>query len=98
MSNTLDKQKNSTQQNFTFIPNIIFDHWQKKISHSAFCILCCIIRNQPISVSSILQFTRCSRTTIIKSLKRLIEFELISIEESESCRLYTSNILGGENE
>lgn len=71
--------------NFTMIPNIIFDYWLARLSPAECKVLFVICRktfgwhkdNDVISLSQIENQTGLSRQGVIKSMKILIEHELI---------------------
>ena len=72
-------------QNYTQMPNVIFDHWQAILSPSQFSVLLCICRKtfgwhkfeDNISCKQIEAKTGLSKHTILSAIDKLIEYNLI---------------------
>lgn len=73
------------EQNYTQIPNVVFDYWMGVLSPAEFKVLCCICRKifgwhkseDKISLKQIEKMTFLSRPGIIKAINKLIEAQLV---------------------
>ena len=77
------------QEGFIPIPNKIFDKYMKELKPTEFLVLCAIIRKtwgwrkkeDKISVSQLMELTRCTNKTIISSLNELEKRKIISTKK-----------------
>lgn len=80
--------------NFTMIPNVIFDHWMKILSHLQFKILICICRKtlgwhkdkDMLSMNQIAELTNSSKDGVRECLKVLESYGLIKKTISKDSR------------
>ena len=99
------------EQNYTQIPNVIFDYWMEVLTPAEFKVLCCIARKifgwhksqDKISLKQIQKMTCLSRQGVIKAISKLIEYQLVmkissfTEDGDQAANLYTIHVhcIGG---
>ncbi|HEY2810812.1 MAG TPA: replication protein [Rhabdochlamydiaceae bacterium] len=84
--------KQSTQKNYTQMPNVIFDYWMAQLPSPQFEILLTIVRKtvgwqkleDAISIGQFKKITGLSHSTIIKGIKELLSRGLITQRKLKS--------------
>lgn len=87
-------------ENFTRIPNHLFDEWMKTMQASSFIVLMAICRkilgwnkeSDNISLSQIEEITGLTRPVVIKAIKDLTKRKLIIKDQSGKINNYSLNI------
>ena len=77
--------------NYTAIPNLVFDYWMEKLSPPEFKILCTLCRkifgwhktSDAVSIRQICKVTNLARSTVIKALKSLEDHRLLVVSRKE---------------
>jgi phage replication O-like protein O len=77
--------------NFTQIPNVIFDYWLQVLTPAEFKVLLCICRKtfgwhkikDKISLTQIEKLTGLCRSSIVKNVEKLIEYDLVIKHKSK---------------
>jgi phage replication O-like protein O len=107
----LNNQNLIYEQNYTQMPNVIFDYWMEVLTPAEFKVLCCIARKifgwhksqDKISLKQIQKMTCLSRQGVIKAISKLIEYQLVikissfTEDGDQAANLYTIHVhcIGG---
>lgn len=81
----MNNPKEVLAPNFTPVPNVFFDYWMTILSPAEFKILLCICRKtfgwhkdkDRISLRQIVNMTELNKSTVVKGIDKLIEFDLV---------------------
>jgi phage replication O-like protein O len=85
--------------NFTQMPNVVFDYWMSRLKDSEFKILVCLCRkiygwhktSDSISVSQLCKVTGLAKQTVINGVKELESLNLVTKIQTQDDRGYLPN-------